>query len=168
MARDTKLRMSIEQDIVELLDEFKKRIDVVTDGVDDAYKIKQIRLGVPDSTDYLLFDFNYWLVRRCKEKCDEFDRIAEDGWEITKENGSIKITTFGKMNVDINREIAEQLVIVESQIDKIEDYLCANVKNYNLDRFVEFLEKYVRGKTDCPGESVILDDLEDWLKVENA
>lgn len=172
MARDTKLRMSIDPKIVERLNDLQKQIDKATEHKSNAYQLKQMRLAIPGSTDYLFFDFNIaWSVRRCRKKTDIYDQFAKDGWEITGVGDSVMITTFGKMAVDINREIEEMLTQVQIQIDLIEDPVycpvCEHCGETGCCGYIGFLEKHVRGKTDCIHEEEILNDLEEWIKEED-
>ena len=169
MARDTKLRMSIDPKIIERLDEMQAQIDEVTKHKINAYQLKQIRLSVPNSTDYILFDFNVnWSVKRCRKKTDMFDMFAEDGWEVVGMKDKAVITTLGKMAVDINREIEECLDQIQVELDNIENPIycpkCDHCGETGCCGFIGFLEKHVRGKTDCLYETEILNDLEEWIK----
>lgn len=175
MARDTKLRMSVDPKIVERLNDLESKINKAVEHKTNAYKLKQIRLPIQDSTDYILFDFNNtWSVKRCTKDKVAFslgDNYAKDGWEITKVGDSVMITTFGKMAVDINREVEECLVQVQIKIDVIENPIycpkCDHCGETGCCGFIGFLEKHVRGKTDCIYEDQILDDLEEWIRSED-
>lgn len=172
MSRDTKLRMSISPKIVETLNDMYSQIRKATEHKANGYELRKIIVDVPDSTDYLLFEFNIsWSVKRCRQKTDMYHQFSEEGWEITGVGDKVMITTFGKMTTDINREIEELLPQVQTQIDLIEDPVycpvCEHCGETGCCGYIDFLEKHVRGKTDCIHEDAVLNDLEKWIKEED-
>lgn len=173
MARDTKLRMSIDPKIIDRLNELQEQISKVTEHKANRTELCKIRLDLNDGTgDYVIFDFFLnWSVSRFHEKDHLWDRKDENGWSITNFVDKVQIETFGKMAVDINREIEELLPKVAEQIEFIENPVycpvCEHCGETGCCGFIGFLEKHVRGKTDCLYEDVILDELEKWIKEED-
>lgn len=172
MSRDTKLRMSIDAKIVERLDKLSEQIRKFTEHKPNKVQLCKIEFPTNDETsDYIIFDFLLdWSVARYHHKKGIFNEQDENGWKISRCDGKVLIETFGKMAVDINREVEELLDDVQVQIDLIEDPIycpvCDHCGETGCCGFVGFLEKHVRGKTNCLHETAILDDLEEFIKYE--
>lgn len=173
MSRDTKLRMSIDPKIVARLDEMKSQVDKILEHKVNKSELSKFKFAIPDSTDYIKFDFfGLWSVGRYIKTDTIWEKQDENGWQISKGlDDKIEITTFGKMAVDINREIEDFLTQVQIQIDLIEDPVycpvCEHCGETGCCGFIDFLEKHVRGKTNCIHEEKILNDLEEWIKEED-
>lgn len=174
---DTKLRMSINQKIIDTLDNLAVSMRKATEHTSNAYRVRQIELPCKDDTkDIIRFDFNGngWEVTRFSGREGVWMKQNKDGWQITCDDikdEMIRISTFGKMCVDINREIEPLLEQVAIQVGLIENPVycpvCDHCGETGCCGFIGFLEKHVRGKTDCIYEDQILDDLEKWIKEED-
>lgn len=173
MARDTKLRMSIDENIVKRLDELKSQLDKALDHKPNKTKLAKIEFPIPDTNSYIMFNFfGSWTVGRYVISDTIWTKQDENSWEICKDlDGKVKISTYGKMAVDINREIEEWLIQVQVEIDNIENPIycpeCGHCGETGCCGFIAFLEKHVRGKTNCLYEQEILNDLEEWIRSED-
>lgn len=174
MVRDTKLRMSIDQRIIDKLDELQPKVIESTRHKKNAPSLRVFSYNVPDSSDQIKFNFDEdgWLVTRICGKELIWDRQDKDSWTITSQQDLVRISTYGKMCVDINREILPLLDDLEIQVDLLENPIYCPICNHCGETgccgFIEFLEKHVRNKTNCIYETRILDDLEEWIREEDA
>lgn len=176
MARDTKLRMSIDQRIIDKMDEWLPIVQDKTRGRYNALRLQEIILPCRDGTgDTIIVSFwGGWEITRY-HKIEGWNKEQdENGWHLYREPKhmtNVRIETFGKMTTDINREILELLDEIEAQVGLIEEPVycpvCDHCGETGCCGFIGFLEKHVRGKTDCIYEDQILDDLEKWIKEED-
>lgn len=174
MARDSKIRMSIASAIIDKLDELRPKVIEATRHKPNSYQLQHITLPCLDgSEDVITFAFSYygWKVYRHK-RSKVFNRwMDENCWTIDKEEANVRITTYGKLTTDINREILDVIDQVEVQLLLIEDPIycpvCEHCGETGCCGYINFLEKHVRGKTNCLYEETILDDLEEWIKEED-
>lgn len=173
MARDTKLRMSIDEKIVERIDDLKKQADEALEHKANKSRLAKIEFPIPNTKEYIMFNFfGGWSVGRYVRTETIWEEQNEDGWEIHKDtDGKVRITTYGKMAVDINREIEELLDQVQVEIDLISNPIycstCGHCGETGCCGYIAFLEKHVRGKTSCLYEEQILNDLEEWIRSED-
>lgn len=176
MVRDTKLRMSIGSDIIERLQKLGHQCRKASEHKNNAYELRHITLRVDDGHQ-ITFDFSHpnWIVRRHLNRragtC--WEEVDSTCWEVdAMDVDLVRVSTYGKMCVDINREISELLDQVEVQVNLIEDPIycpkCEHCGETGCCGYIGFLEKHVRGKTDCIHEDAILDDLIKFLKEEDA
>ena len=171
---DTKLRMSVDQRIVDIMDELAPEVLEATKHRTNANSLRTFVFNLPDTEDVVKFEFGTiggWTVSRIKPKKGLWEEQDKDCWTITSDDGLIRITTYGKMCVDINREIIPLLAELSVQVALLEDPIYCPVCNHCGETgccgYIDFLEKHVRGKTNCIYEEQILNDLEEWIRSED-
>lgn len=171
-AVDTKLRMSIDENIIDRLNEIRNRLIEATRH-DKNYKDRTVTIPIPGDA-FILFDaFGYdeegWRIKRYKSKERYRIEYDEDSWEVCHVKGfKPEITTWGKMCVDINREILSVIDEIDVQTSLIEEPIycphCQHCGETGCCGFIGFLEKHVRNHTNCMYEKTILDDLEEFIR----
>lgn len=168
---DTKLRMSIDQMIIDALDELNPKVVEATRHLKNGYAMRTFKYDLPDSEHSIKFVFSPtgWNIVRISGKDGIFDKQDKDCWEVENiDEDTVRVSTYGKMCVDINREILPLLNDLRVQVDLLEDPVycptCDHCGETGCCGFVGFLEKHVRGKTNCLYETEILNDLEEFLR----
>ena len=164
MVRDTKLRMSIDPKIIETMATLQKKMEEKVEKIPNNYNLQSIPFR--DGKYDIVFTLHSWewSIRRVIHNENWRWGQDEECWTVQTDDPQIKITTYGKMCVDINREIFEFIDKVAPIIDSYsEAVLCSecgwNGDPDNIDGMLDFIDKHIVGKTGCRFETTAVREL---------
>ncbi len=168
---DSKLRMSIDDRLINRLTEIRNRLIEATQH-DTNFKSREVTVPLTDGYSLRFNALGYekdgWSIKRILSEKGWDLKFTDDCWEVHHDGDHTRIETYGKMAADISREIEAVIDEIGVQVNLTEEPIycphCQHCGETGCCGFIGFLEKHVRNKTNCLYEKAILDDLEEFIR----